>query len=186
MVAPSSGDGIDPGNAETEDEADSGSGSQVSPKKQFDIGQKSEVMPGKRGLTVKETLGGTLTRFLPSSLLSVGAAWALFGVGVDDLRDLLMLVLLFSGLLTLGFGVGLEGLRRWLYPEADVGGRRSVLAGLLSPLAWLVASFTVEPLEAIVGLGVGDFFYYAGLPGLVGVVLALGMFFPWLTPARDR
>ena len=184
MVAPSSGDGIHPGNAETEDEADSGSGSQVSPKKQLEIGQKSEVMPGKRGLTVKETLGATLTRFLPSSLLSVGAVFLLSG-GRGGLEPLI-LVLLFSGFLTLGFGVGLESLRRWLYPEADVSGRRSVLAGLLSPLAWLVASFTVEPLGAIVGLGVGDFFFYAGLPSLVGVVLALGMFFPWLTPARDR
>ncbi len=184
MVAPSSGDGIHPGNAEAEDEADCGSGSQVSPEKQFDVGQESEVLPGKRGLTVKETLGATLRRFLPCSLLSVGALSLLTGAGGG--YEPLIFVLLFSGFLTLGFGLGLEGLRRWLYPQADVGGRRSVLAGLLSPLAFLAASIIVEPLEAIIGLRVGDSFFYAGLPGIAGLVLALGMFFPWLTPTRDR
>ena len=178
MVALSSGDGIHPGNAEAEDEGESGSGSQVSPSRQFDIGQQSEVMPGKRGLTMKETLGATLTRFLPTSLLSVGAVVALFEPGIH-LSEFLIPVLVFTGLITLGFGVGLEGLRRWLYPEADVSGRRSVLAGLLSPLAWLAAFLIVEPLGAIVGLA--EFFFV----GLVGVVLALGMFFPWLTPTME-
>jgi hypothetical protein len=128
--------------------------------------------PRERGLTLEETIGATLTRFLPASIISVGAVglWITYSSGLAaPLGEILFLSLLFSGLLSIGFLIGLEGLRRWFYPRANVSGHRSVAAGLLSPFAWLASLFFSVP-----GGGFG-----ASL--LVGVLLALGMFFPWLT-----
>ena len=79
--------------------------------------------------------------------------------------------------MTLGFGVGLTGLRRWLYPDAKVEGRRSLIAGLLSPfVVFMAAGFsgglTIVPFVAVLVL--------------VGVIMALAMFFAWLSPTPDE
>lgn len=139
---------------------------------EHDLG--SVAWPKERDLTVEETIGATLTRFLPASIISVGAVgwWMTYSSGMAaPLGEILFLTLLFSGLLSVGFLIGLEGLRRRSYPRANVSGHRSMVAGLLSPFVWLVSLFFPVP-----GGGFG-----ASL--LAGVLLALGMFFPW--PTRD-
>jgi hypothetical protein len=78
--------------------------------------------------------------------------------------------------LALGYGIGLEGLRRWLFPDAGVDGRRSLVAGIVSPLAlftWVtVVAESLGGLTLPVGVGVLL---------LVGFLMAVVMFFPWLT-----
>lgn len=87
-----------------------------------------------RGVSLRETVGGTLTRFLPGSLIVIlpfmlepflnpGAWGPLTWAGAT------------TGSLTIGFALGLEAPRRWLYPDAAVDGRRSLIAGVLAPLA---------------------------------------------------
>ena len=67
--------------------------------------------------------------------------------------------------------------RRWLYPGAGVTGRRSVIAGVLSPLALFIT--------AVMGAGLNSVQIVAVL-FLVGVLLALGMFFAWLSPTPEE
>lgn len=79
----------------------------------------------------------------------------------------------FSGVVTLGYWLGLEGLRRRLYPDAALDGRRSVVAGLLAGAG--VFSVWIAMIES----------NWVGFPLIVpgtGFVLALAMFLPWLSP----
>jgi len=132
----------------------------------------SDVVPYKRGLSLKTVLRGVLKRFLPSSAISLGVLGSALGVSGLGLLPLL------AGGLTLGFGLGMEGLRRWLYPDAKVDGRRSVVAGLLSPLLL----FGTVALIETTGLGpIG----LAGFTLLSGMIMALAMYFPWLTPTPE-
>ena len=84
-----------------------------------------EVVPYERGLSIKEVLRGALSRFLPASVLSMGAVGAAVVMpGPGQWLGWLVAVLGFAGALTGGFGLGLVALKRWLYPDADVAGRR--------------------------------------------------------------
>jgi hypothetical protein len=118
-----------------------------------------------------------LKRFLPASAASlggIGAGLSLFS-STFGLPQLLVLGVEVAGL-TLGFGMGLAGLGRFLFPDANVDRRRSVVAGLCSPLyLGLVSLFTQ-------GSGILEI---AGWSALVGIGVATAMFFPWLskTPA---
>jgi hypothetical protein len=142
--------------------------------------------PGSSGVTAPDggipmqvTLQGTLGRFLPASLLSTGLTLAGLGfLSGSSVLELGLVALLASGVLTIGFGAGLEGLRRWLPRDAGVEGRRSVLAGLLSPLA----TFIFAVLHGGFGVVGGSLWLF-----LVGMVLAVVMFFPWLAtdPEED-
>ncbi len=176
MVIPSRVDGISAGIGATEDEADREPDSLVAPSDALDMGPDSEIIPRKRGLPLKETLRGALSRFLPSSILSLSAVTAIIG-SIFPLGEFLLGVLIVSGMLTLGFGAGLEGLRRWLYPDAGVDGRRSIVAGLMAPLALFIP---------LLFQGVSEFLGMSVL-FIVGVAMAVGMFFPWLTatPGSD-
>ena len=75
-----------------------------------------------------------------------------------------------------GFGLGLEGLRRWLFPDARASGRCSVIAGLLAPGAAFIVTVLWPSLGTLGGIGA---------LALAGVVIAVVMFFAWLTP-RDE
>ncbi len=135
----------------------------------------SDVVPYERGVSLKTVLRGVLKRFLPASAISLGVlGLALTTAGASGLA----LIPLLAGGLTLGFGLGMEGLRRWLYPDAKVDGRRSVVAGLLSPLLL----FGTVALIETTGLGpIGA----AGFTLLSGMIMALAMYFPWLTPTPE-
>ena len=76
-----------------------------------------------------------------------------------------------------GYWAGLEVMRRWLYPDAAVDGRRSVIAGFMSPVAlFILWTFST-------GLGAWETLI---LFGLIGFVMAVLMFFAWLTPTPDE
>ena len=136
---------------------------------------ESELVPYRRGISLREIVKGMLARFLPGSLLTILAAGAFFGVNIsaDVLRAVGGLFGV-SAALTAGFGLGLLGLRRWLYPDAKPDGMRSFVAGLMSPFALFIAA-------VMTGRG----WTLAQLPlllGVVGVVMAVLMFFAWLIP----
>ena len=136
-----------------------------------------EVVPYERGLSIREVLRGALSRFFPASVLSMGAVGVAVGMpGPGQWLGWLMGVLGFAGALTGGFGLGLVALKRWLYPDADVTGRRSVVAGLLSPLA------------VFISVAVGSGLSQAQVPvvlALIGGVMAVSMFFAWLSPTPE-
>ncbi len=136
-----------------------------------------EVARYKRGVSLRAVSKSALLRFLPGSLLSMAGLGAAMKVSVStEVLAAAGGILGFAGLMTLGFGAGLFALRRWLYPDAEITGRRSVIAGLLSPLALFIA--------AVMSAGLNSVQIVAVL-FLVGVLLALGMFFAWLSPTPE-
>jgi hypothetical protein len=136
------------------------------------------LVPYRRGVSLREVVKGALARFLPGSLLTMVAGPSLLGVGIfSGLFTGIGGVIGVAGALTIGFGAGLLGLRRWLYPDARLGGSRSFIAGLLSPLAlFIVAALSRGWTGPQIPL----------VLGLVGVVMAVGMFFAWLTPTPEH
>jgi hypothetical protein len=131
------------------------------------------------GVPLRVVVRGVLTRFLPASATIFGA-FALTAVLGDPSRTWVVLRImgLEVGALTLGFGVGLEFLRRHLYPDAAVDGRRSVVAGFASPLSLLIVSVFTQ------GSQIGRI---ATFSVVAGAGMALAMFFAWLrpTPGKD-
>ena len=96
----------------------------------------SDLAPYRRGVSLREIATGTVARFLPGSLITMVGAVSFLGVRISgDLLAAAGGLLGFAGALTVGFGLGLFGLRRWLYPDAKLDGARSFIAGLTSPLA---------------------------------------------------
>ncbi len=136
---------------------------------ELEILRHHELAPATRGLPREACVKGTLARFLPASLVVLGpfllqpfsnpAAW-----------PPLLWMAVTAGSLAVGFGAGLEGLRRWLWTDAEVDGRRSAVAGLLAPLV-----------SGIVTSGIDDPFAMAALTAGVGVAVAVLMYFAWLT-----
>ena len=120
---------------------------------------------------------GAVARFLPGSLITILGGVSFLGVSISgDLLATAGGLLGLAGALTLGFGLGLLGLRRWLYPDAKLDGPRSFIAGLVAPLALFIAG------------SMGGGWTATQLPfllGLVGVVIAVAMFFAWLTPTPE-
>ena len=145
--------------------------------KQVDHAVGCDLMPYKRGVSLREIVKGTVARFLPGSLITVFGAVSFLGVSISG--DVLAVVgglLGLAGALTVGFGLGLLGLRHWLYPDAKLDGPRSFIAGLMSPLALFIAVTMSQ------GWGTAQLAF--GLV-LVGIVMAVGMFFAWLTPTPE-
>jgi hypothetical protein len=139
---------------------------------------RAEVAEYERGVSLREIAKGVLTRFLPAGLMSA-LGFVLVMVSGRPVLPLLTGLAGWVGWVGLGFGLGLLGLRKWLFPDAKVSGLRSVLAGVLAPLLAQVFLY----LSAIfdIGFGAGSLEWSAILV-LIGAVTALAMFFPWLTP----
>jgi len=137
------------------------------------------VTPGenavyRRGLGMRSVVRGTLLRFLPGSLLSSTAVFVyLNGFAPPSLAETATLAVGFGLGLSAGFGVALGALRKRLYPDADVDGYRSLIAGLLAPLAVLMVTGFVG------GIGLSSLPWVLGIGG---VASAATFFFPWLTP----
>ena len=124
-------------------------------------------------ISLRIILLGTLTRFLPA--LIVGTALLYTAVSMLDRVTVGWTYLSVTyAWLTLGYTIALLALRYRLRADADVAGRRSVVAGLLAPAAYLCGVVLLTP-DTPRG------FDMAGL--LIGAVLAIGMFFPWLKGA---
>ena len=135
-----------------------------------------DVLPD-RGVSAGAVFRGIFGRFLPGSLISMASLMGLISlIGGPSLFEFLLVVALPSVGLAIGYAIGLESLRRWLFPDAAVDGRRSLLAGIVSPLA--LFTWVTMVAESLGGLtlpaGVGVLL-------LVGFLMAVVMFFPWLT-----
>ncbi len=140
----------------------------------------TELVPYERGLPSAMGAKALLGRFLPGSLLGFGVVYGLMGIpGHGSLAESLLIgVLVILVPLAVGFGVGLEGLRRWLFPDAEIHGRRSFVAGLTSSLA---VSMILSWVALTTPQAIATFF-------LVGLAVAVSMFFAWLypTPQDDQ
>src|SRR5688572_21777761 len=93
----------------------------------------------KRGVSLRTVWKGVLQRFLPSAALMTGV-YAAFEISAAPDRWITPTLFFASALigLTAGFGLGLEMLRRWLYEDAGIAHRRSVIAGLMAPVAFFI------------------------------------------------
>jgi hypothetical protein len=139
------------------------------------------LAPYERGISLGEVAKGTLVRFLPGSVVGMGVLSAIIPPGGLDLPLLFELLLLHEiGPLAIGFGLGLIGLHRWLYPDSEVAGRKSFVAGLLTPVAMLGAGISTGL------LGMDPLPQPALVSFLVGIVMAVAMFFPWLSPTPEE
>ena len=136
-----------------------------------------ELVPYKQGVSLGTVIRASLGRFLPGSILGLGSVFALLGLGPGEWLGAAAIFGAGVGALTLGFGLGLEALRRWLYPDAKVEGRRSFVAGLMAPVAAFVTA-------ALAGSG-GGYVAFAGLLFMVALITAVLMFFAWLTPTPE-
>lgn len=131
-------------------------------------------VPYEPGIERDELKSAVLSRFLPASLVSVLGVFA-FLVGFP-LSEFIFVPVMLAPLVA-GFSAGLELLRGRLYPDADLKGRRTVLAGLLAPLTAFVAMAITPSIDMLPAMGVF---------GLIGVLMAFVMFFAWLTPTPEE
>jgi hypothetical protein len=124
-------------------------------------------------ISLRTVLRGTLTRFLPA--LIVGTA-ILYGLArlADRLSVGWLNVAVIYACVTIGYTAALVALRYRLRADADVAGRRSVVAGLLVPAAYLGGMVLLAPQGRLAENAAAI---------AIGVALALGMFFPWLKAA---
>jgi hypothetical protein len=135
-----------------------------------------DLVPYERGLPPSDVLKGSLARFLPGSVLGLAGLLGAFGWPGDlwaNLPGYLGLV----GIATVGFGLGLEAMRRWLYPDANVDGGRSFVAGLMTGAIWFSLLTLLPALQ-----GPQAWLVFP----LIGTVLAVLMFFAWLTPTPEE
>ena len=150
------------------------------PDEAEDGDEPEEVMVVYRpGFPLAASLKGALGRFFPGALVSFAAVVAFMG-GVPqggEFGEAVLMVLFGAAGMTAGFAAGLESLRRWLYPDAKIAGRKSFIAGLMAPVAlFVVGALMAAPL---------------GLPAIltllfvVPLALSLLMFFAWLTPTPE-
>jgi hypothetical protein len=140
----------------------------------------AELVPYRPGISLREVAKGTVARFLPGSVIGMGVLSAIIPpAGFDGLRLLELLLLHQVGPLAIGFGLGLVALHRWLYPDSEVAGRRGFIAGLLSPIAMLGAGVLTGLLSILPPV------QPALVSFLVGIAMALGMYFPWLSPTPE-
>ena len=121
-------------------------------------------------ISLRTILRGVLTRFLPAFILATAIMYGLASLADRISVGLLGLVTLYA-LMTLGYTAALVALRYRLRADADVAGRRSVVAGLLAPAAYLGGLVLIAPHGALA---------YNAACVAIGAVLAIGMFFPWL------
>lgn len=137
----------------------------------------NELVAYRPGIPSHTAARGVLRRFLPASAGIMGVL-SLVPIVADPTRALIVLGIVAFEVtwLTFGYGVGLELLRRWLYPDAAVDGRRSVVAGLTTPLALgIVSAFTQGAHTATICVA----------STLVGLGMAAVMFFAWMRPTPD-
>lgn len=136
-----------------------------------------------RGVSLEVVLRATLKHFLP------GAAAVLF-VPIALLRlvdpyDWLTVAAPVGVLVaaTLGFGLGLAGLSRWLYPHSNPDGWRGELVGLATPFVTLAVgiglSEVIGPLPTLI-----EYVSIFGIAVLSAMVTVAAVFSPWLRPTK--
>lgn len=121
--------------------------------------------------SLRTIVRAALTRFLPGYALGILALYILGNIA-DRLTLRWSFVAVAGLILTLGYMLALLPLRSRLLPGVGVEGRRSVIAGMLSPVVALMALLYSGPESALVALSVL-------VPA--GALITLGIFFPWIT-----
>jgi hypothetical protein len=126
------------------------------------------------GLPAVSAAKATLLSFLPGSVLSLAAI--LLPLPGTTLSNFLGDALITLVPLSLGFWLGIESMRRWLYPDAGLVGRRSVIAGVMSCacvaiLLLITRGMPLAPAMASIFV--------------IGLVVAFLMFFAWLSPTPE-
>lgn len=124
-------------------------------------------------ISLRTILRGTLTRFVPAFILGTAIFYVLVSLGDPVSVGWLNLGVAYA-LVTVGYTAALAALRDRLRADADVAGRRSAVAGLLVPAAYL---------SGLVVLASQSQLSQDLLAVLIGAGLAIGMFFPWLKSA---
>ncbi len=142
----------------------------------------TELVPYERGLPFGEIVQASASRFLPGAVLSLAAMLTLAGgvSGSGGWLEALPVILAGAGALTLGFSAGLAALRRWLYPDAKVNGRRSFIVGVIAPVVVFIIGTLLPP-----GTG-SSMALWLGALFLASLILAVLMFFAWLTPTPEE
>jgi len=143
----------------------------------------TELVPYKRGISLTKVVKGTLARFLPGTVIAMGGISAFWPpTGLDGPLPFPLqveLMVMEVGPLVLAYGLGLFALHRWLYPDSDVTGPKGFIAGLAAPL---ILPFLGELLLRGFGLGLG----IVSTSFLTGLILAVGIHFPWLSPTPEE
>jgi hypothetical protein len=146
--------------------------------------EKTEgLKPYRLGIERSEIATAAFARFMPASILT---ALTLISASVlvsgSPIPEEVVFIPLMAAFLVAGFGVGLEVLRklRLLRRDVKVSGPRGVIAGIMSPFAYTLVVIVVSQFFTLRGplltaVALGALF-------VAGVVLAVIMFFPWLTP----
>ena len=124
-------------------------------------------------ISLRTILWGTLTRFIPALILGTAILYGLARLADRASVGWLNIAIAYA-LLTVGYTAALAALRYRLRADADIAGRRSVVAGLLVPAAYLGGLVLLAP-QGQLALNATAI--------AIGAVLAVGMFFPWLKPA---
>jgi hypothetical protein len=143
------------------------------------VSERADPVPVyRRGIASITAIRGVIRRFLPACTATI-SAFAAFPIIAEPARApiVLSLVTLQIASLTVGYGLGLEVLRRWLYPDAGIDGRRSFICGLASPLALGVASIFLQGTTNLVKI--------AAVAALAGAGMAAIMFLAWLRPTPN-
>ena len=116
----------------------SSSSAEALPAEWRDVAAAVQVDSLPRGVPLRTVVRGALGRFFPAAVTVVAplALLVFLANPVDYAVNLQVLGPLV--LTTLGFALGLGALSPWLYPHSNPDGRRSEVAGFVSPLPWLL------------------------------------------------
>jgi hypothetical protein len=122
--------------------------------------------------SIRDVFVGALTRFLPGAVLGFASIVVLFdlvsGIPVSVLQYPLIA---WTSALTAGFAAALLGIRSRLRADADVRGRRSLVAGFCSAGALAAVGLLAQGLTLGAELAVGL---------ALGSAVGMGMYFPWI------
>jgi hypothetical protein len=138
--------------------------------------EDTDLIKYERGLPFRNVLRATLLRFLPGATATLAGGLVLMGGSLFSLESLAVIAG-GAGLLSLGFGAALEILRRWLYPDVELDGRRSFVAGLVSPFGAFIMGVLAGPVIA------ANVFGFLFLPALI---IGIVMFCAWLSPTPEE
>jgi len=150
-----------------------------------EFNETESLVPSEASVERSEVVTATLGRFLPASIITAFVSLAV--VSGFPLESEWIFMPMMAGILMIGFGIGLEVLRSFgfLHRDVNVRGRRSVIAGILSPFAYAGLAFLVTRFSDLRG----TFLPAIGMSALflIGVVLAFVMFFPFkIRPANRK